>query len=120
MGLFGFGKKKSTVYTYRMLFSTPFNADRDQQVKGLALKCLADAGMRMSTTKTTCMGCGAKSEFIGEPGESITITNDAVDGGSSFISIEVKTSQVSAEAVKAAFANIRNVLYDADIFFREF
>ena len=36
MGLFGFGKKKSPTYTYKMLFSSPFNYERDRQIKSLA------------------------------------------------------------------------------------
>ena len=120
MGLFGFGKKKSPTYTYKMLFSSPFNYERDHQIKSLALKRLNDAGVVVSNTKTTVMGPGAKSEVTGEPGEAILITNDAIDDRTSFMTIEVKTNEASAEAINAAFADIKSILIDADIFFQEF
>ena len=53
-------------------------------------------------------------------GESIVITNDALDGRTSFMTIEVKSNEASAEAINAAFADIKSALLDADIFFREF
>ena len=34
--------------------------------------------------------------------------------------IEVKTNKASAEAINAVFADIKSILLDADIFFREF
>lgn len=85
MGLFGFLKKKPPAYTYKMLFSSPFNDERDRQIKALALKRLADAGAHVSKTNTKVTGPGAISEFTGEPGESIVITNDALDGRTSFM-----------------------------------
>ena len=33
MGLFGFLKKKPPAYTYKMLFSSPFNYERDHQIR---------------------------------------------------------------------------------------
>lgn len=120
MGLFGFLKKKPPAYTYKMLFSSPFNYERDHQIKALALKRLADAGVHVSKTNTKVTGPGAISEFTGESGESIVIKNDALDGRTSFMTIEVKSNEASAEAINAAFADIKSALLDADIFFREF
>ena len=36
------------------------------------------------------------------------------------MTIEVKTNEASAEAINAAFADIKSILIDADIFFQEF
>lgn len=76
MGLFGFGKKKevSKEYKYNMLFNSPINNDRNQQIKTLALKIIGDAGVNVNDVKTTSYGeYGSRGDFTGQPGESIMI-----------------------------------------------
>ncbi len=120
MGLFD-SSEEAAAYTYKMLFSSPFNYERDRQIKAfLALEAPCRCRVFMLARRTQKVtDPGAISEFTGG-GESIVITNDALDGRTSFMTIEVKSNEASAEAINAAFADIKSALLDADIFFRKF
>ena len=126
MGLFGFGKKKqrSKEYQYSMLFQSPINSDRDQQIKTLALKYIGDAGASVHDVKTTSFApYGSRADFTGEAGECISIVCAGVPGNesnSSYIAITVRSNVCTEEAVKNAFYKIRLEVIEKGFYFTEF
>ena len=126
MGLFGFGKKKesSKEYKYNMLFNSPIDNDRNQQIKTLALKRIGDAGVDVNDVKTTSFGeYGSRGDFTGQPGESISIecaSTPTMESSSSYSAITVKSNLCSEEAIRQAFQEIRSEVYDMGYGFTEY
>lgn len=126
MGLFGFGKKQQNKkgIEYRMLFNAPLDDERDQQIKGLVLKFLGNAGVVVSDVKTTSNGFyGTIADFNGQPGESISIEcarTPLSESSSSYLAINVKSNVCSEESIKKAFDEIKKAVFDIGYYFTEF
>ncbi len=125
MGLFGIGKKKNLPkYEYRMLFMAPINDERDQQIKGLVLKYLSDAGVVVNNVKTTLNGYyGSVADYMGQNGELISIEcarTPMSEEDSSYIAITVNSNICSKESANKAFSEIKSAVMRAGYYFTEF
>ena len=107
-----------------MLFNSPIDNDRNQQIKTLALKRIGDAGVDVNDVKTTSFGeYGSRGDFTWQPGESISIecaSTTTMESSSSYIAITVKSNLCSEEAIRQAFQEIRSEVYDMGYGFTEY